>query len=56
MSSRKRLSNEIKLLKKDLKFAPTQRRNETKLKTDIQEFDRELRLFKHFDQNKKIPK
>ena len=56
MSSRELSTNEIKLLKKNLKIAPTHRRNETKLKTDIQEFGRELRLFEHFDQNKKNPK
>ena len=49
MSSRELSSNEIKLLKKGLKFTPIPRRNETELKTDIQEFGRELRLLEHFD-------
>ena len=49
ISSRELSSNEIKLLERDSKFTPTPRRNETELKTDIQEFGRELRLLEHFD-------
>ena len=49
MSSRELSSNAIKLLKKGLKFTLTPRRNETELKTDIQEFGRKLCLLEHFD-------
>ena len=49
MSSRDLTTNEIKLLKKGLKFTPTQETNKNELRNDIQEFGRKLRLIEYYD-------
>lgn len=49
ISTRELSNEEIKLLKRGLKFTPTPKSNTTELKTDIKEFGRKLRLLEHFN-------
>ena len=49
LSSRDLTTNEIKLLKKVLKFTPTLKTNKNELRNDIQEFGRKLRLIEYYD-------
>ena len=49
MSSRDLTTNEIKLLKKGLKFTPTPKANKNELRNDIQAFGRKLRLIEYYD-------
>ena len=48
-SSRDLTTNKIKFLKKGLKFTPTPETNKNKLRNDIQEFGRKLRLIEYYD-------
>lgn len=49
ISTRELSCNEIKLLKRGLKFTPTPQQNRKELKTDLQEFGRKLRLLDYFN-------
>ncbi|CAB4033125.1 Hypothetical predicted protein [Paramuricea clavata] len=49
ISSRDLTVNEIRLLKRGLKFTPTPPQNTTELKADIHEFSRKLRLAEYFN-------